>query len=1153
MLSICGARKTLMAGGVMVLLLFLAGFAHGQGTATGSIQGTVSDQSGAVVSGANITVTDIATNKVQTFVTHEDGGFSVFNLPVGVYNVKIDREGFSTEIRQGIEVSVGHAAVINVSLRPGQAAQTVTVEAQSTAITVDKGDRSVLLSAQTLAKLPVQISSGPRADDAFLTLAPGVTGNTFAARINGAPDFSQDFYYDGIPYMNADGGGRQEGISPPVDAIDEYAISTNAYSAEYGRSSGFLNFHILSGTNKLHGGAWEYLRNNVFDSRGYFSPTAGTEKQHEFGFKVGGPVWIPKLYRGQDKTFFFFLMDWYKFRGGISTSLTTLPTALMKQGNFSELPFPIYDPNTTRSDGHGGLTRDAFPGNIIPQSRLSSTSSAYLDLMPTATRAGVVNNAVVSAPSSPINNTYWLVKIDHNISSKLVLHGSYYHINGVTPTSPVFPGPLAAGNNFNSQAWEPRLTLDQNFSSRMYNQTAFSVQYTEGKRAFFPLVPDSFSSPIATHGLPYPALVIQDMPTFGAGLDNNQNSGGCWPCIFFADNFKLQKGRHGLSFGTELRWEDERDAFAVNIGTYNFGNGPTSLPDSPNFGSLGYGFASFYLGTLVQASRTGVANNRLVRTGYRAFYAQDDFKVNQSLTLNFGLRWDVSIPVSDPKDQFSSFDPYVANPGAGGLPGSIVFTGKQGGACIDAGGASLCRQQVADTYYNSWQPRVGFAYRLNDQTTVRGGYGMASLRGGASTLMGPDVAAGYLTGFQYQDTLQSPDNGISPPVALRPTWDVGLPPIGTPPPRTRDLANNQTIDYMQKIDGKTGYTMSWSLTVERQLPDRIAFESSYVGSSNVRIGANLLNENQVPSQYLSLGPVLYADIGSPEAAAAGITAPYAGFTGTVAQALRPFPQFLTINAKTQTPGHSNYHSLQLRAQKAYSQGFNFLVSYTWSKSITDGVDQFSPFYAMPLDTAQRRRERQVLGANANGAAGPHVLSIAGGYELPMGPGKPLLNHGVAGVLAGGWGVAGVLSYNAGAPLPISGGTPNPIFNGQSRPNIVKGASLKGSWHNNPFTDYYMNPAAFTDAGAFSLGDAPPTLPTLRAPAYYNENLSAIKRTRLWEGVNFEVRADFFNAFNRVVFGSPDTNFSDVTSGGFGKIGSQANSPRVIQLGGRIDF
>lgn len=1141
---------------VALLLCVTASFAWGQGFSTGSIQGDVTDSTGAVIADATVTVTNTATNVSQTLTTRQDGSFLLQNLPIGLYRVKVEKNGFTSSVHNGVEVAVGQIASINLQLTVGQESQTVTVEAQSATINTTSGDRSVLLSDDTLKSLPLQVSSGPRQDDSFLTLAPGVTGGTFSARINGAPDFSQDFYYDGVPYMNADGGGRQEGNGPPVDAVDEYAVVTNAYSAAYGRSSGLLNFHISSGTNKLHGAAWEYLRNNVLDSRGYFSASAGTEKQHEFGFKVGGPVRIPKLYDGRDRTFFLFLWNWYRYRGGVSTSLITLPTARMAQGDFSELPFPIYDPATTAPDGSGGYTRDPFPGNVIPQSRLSATSSPFLSLMPTATLPGIINNAVSRTPSSPVNNSYPLVKIDHNISPKLVLHGSYYAINQVTPTSPAISGQLGSGNNFLGHAYEPRIGVDQTFTNSLLNQTTFSVQYTKGTRIFFPLVPSDFTSPLATAGLPYPAISIQGMPTFGSGANNNQTSGGCWPCTFFADNLKWQKGRHALSFGTELRWEDERDAFAQNIGTYTFANGTTSLPDSANFGTLGYGFASFYLGTLNTYTRTGVANDRLVRTAYRALYVQDDFRVSPKLTINAGLRWDYSVPVSDPKDQFSSFNPTVPNDGAGNLPGSMVYAGKTGGACIADGGASLCRGQIANTYHQNWQPRFGFAYSLNDKTVVRGGFGISSLRGGASTLMGPDVASHYLTGYQYQETLTSLDNGISPPGALQPTWDVGIPSVGAAPARTRSLANNQDVDYMQPIDGRTGYLQTWSLTVERKLPAQFSFETSYVGSTAVHIGANLLNANQVPAKYLSLGSTLYADINSTEAATAGVTAPYPGFTGTVAQALRPFPQFLTIHERTQIPGHSNYNSLQARLQKAYSNGVNLLVSYTFSKEIADGIEQFSAFTDMPLDTAQHRRERQVLGASANGTAGPQVLSIAGSYELPIGKGKALLNHGgVVDRVVGGWGVSGVLGYSNGAALPISGGSPNPIFNGQQRPNIVPGvrARLWNGGKFNPATQYFLDSNAFSDAGAFALGNASPTLPSVRSFPMYNENLSAIKQMRLWEFGKFEFRADFFNAFNRTIFGTPDTNYSDVATGGFGKVSSQGNSPRVIQFGARLEF
>ncbi len=1132
-----------------------------QGTVTGSISGTVTDPSGAVVSKAAVVITNVETNISRTLITDDNGGYSLPNLPISTYSVRVSSAGFSSELRENVKVSVGKDTIVDVAMATGRTSETVTVEADPVvAITEDRGDRSVVLAAETLTKLPIQISNGPRQPDAFLTLAPGVTGDTFSARINGAPNFSQDFYYDGVPYMNADGGGRQEGGGAPFEAVDEYAINTNAYSAQYGRSTGQLDFHIHSGTNQLHGSAWEFLRNNVFDAPGYFAKKAGTEKQNEYGFKVGGPVYIPRIYHGRDKTFFFAEMGWYKFRGGNSNSLTTLPTAKMIGGDFSELPFPIYDPRTTRPDGHGGLTRDPFPGNFIDPTRLSAVSSAYLPLIPVATLPGVINNAIVTTPAAPTNNFTYLIKIDHNISTKLVLHGSYYYLRAGNPTSPVISGPLGSGNNFASKFFEPRLTLDQNITANLYNQTAFSWQYTSGARVFYPTVPTNFTSPIATPGQPYPALNIQNMPQFGSGADNGQISGGCYPCVFIADNLKFLKGRHSLSFGTEIRFEDEKDAFARNLGTFNFSNGPTSIPDG-NFGQEGYGFASFYLGLPVSASRTGVANDRQVKTGYKAFYAQDDIKLNNRLTINAGLRWDVSTPVYDNHDQFSTFDPTVPNPAAGGLPGSIVFAGNSGGSCIPQGGASLCRKQIADTYYGNWQPRVGFAYRATQQTVVRGGFGKATLRGGANTLMGPDVAAGYLTGFQYQDSLTSPDNGVSPPVALQPNWDVGLPPVGTAPPRTRSLANGNDVDYMQKIDGRDGYTMNWSLTVEQELPYRFVLETSYVGSSNVRIGSNLLNANQVPSKYLSLGPVLGDDIYSPAAAAAGVKVPYAGFVGTVQQALRPFPQYTYINEKTQINGHSTYHSLQMRAQKNFSDNMSALVSFTWAKNITNAVDQFSTFNAVPLDTGNRRLEKAPLNGLANGAAGPLVLSIASTYELPVGPGKKYLtSRGPVSRLVGGWAASAVLNYNSGGYLPISGGSPNPIFNstgavGGARPNRIPGVNAQlfhgGKFH--PLTDVYLNSAAFSDAGPYALGDAPPVLSDARNFPLYNENFAVIKRFLIWRESSLVFRCDAFNAFNRTRFSAPDTNFNDVANGGFGKVSGQANAPRVVQFGARVDF
>ena len=1174
---------------VAVVVTVVAFFACGaqavlaQGLSDGSIEGTVTDTSGAILEGAMVTITNPQNGISRTITTGKDGLYNALNLPVGTYTVKVEKSGFGVKENENVQVNPGKASIVDVQIAVGSVAQTVKVQAGIAPITQDTPDRSVVLQAETLMRLPLQVSGGARQVDAFIALAPGVTGDTFSARINGAPDFSQDFYYDGIPYMNADGGGRQEGLGAPFEAVDEYAINTSAYSAAYGRGSGLLNFHIRSGTNHLHGGAWEFLRNDALDAQGFkFSPTAqkATEKQHEFGYKVGGPVFIPKIYDGRDKTFFFFNMDWFKFKGGASRSLLTLPTTAMRSGDFSALlgaPITdssgralvnpcdntpliagqIFDPSTTRTVG-GVECRTAFPGNIIPGGRESALSAQYMSLIPPAGSDAIQNNTPVTAPGSVQNNFFYLFKIDHNIGSRAVLHASFYKGRTTNPSPATISGPLGSSNVFNGSAWEPRVSLDYTLTTRLVNQILYSTQYTEGVRIFSPLVPSSFTSPIATPGLPYPALAISGEPTYGSGLDNNQNSGGCWPCGFLADNLKWVKGRHGFTFGTELRWEDERDAFAINIGTYSFGNLTTSLPGSSVNGQLGFGFASFYLGAPNTVSRTGAAPPRLVKTGYRALFAQDDFMVNSKLTLNLGLRWDTSLPAWNSKGYFSTFDPTVPNPSAGNLPGSMVFAGTSGGPCISQGGASLCRPKIANTYYSNWQPRIGFAYRISDRDVVRGGFGLSTVRGGASTLMGPEIAASFLTGYQYQDTLSSPDGGFSVPTQISPGWDVGLPPVGAPPPRTRDLANGQSVQYMRPVDGKSGYIQNWSLTYEHQLPWRIGAEVSYVGSSSVRIGANLLNPNQVPSKYLSLGSLLTADISSPAAAAAGITAPYPGFTGSVAQALRPFPQFQYIAPNTQNTGHQSYNSLQLRAQKYFSNGLTFLVSYTWSKTLTNGVDQFSTFSSPPQDAGNLSAEKRVLGGTPFGGATPRSLSVASTYELPIGPGKQFLTHGgIVGKAVGGWGLGAVLAYQAGSPLPISGGSQQPLFNGPSRPNIVKGVNPKlyggGKFH--PFTQRYLTSTAFSDPGAFAFGDAPPTLPNVRGFPFYNENISILKDTKIKEAATLQFRAEMFNAFNRVVFGSPDTNWNDSLGAvnNFGIVTSQANSPRVIQFGLRLDF
>jgi len=493
--------------------------------------------------------------------------------------------------------------------------------------------------------------------------------------------------------------------------------------------------------------------------------------------------------------------------------------------------------------------------------------------------------------------------------------------------------------------------------------------------------------------------------------------------------------------------------------------------------------------------------------------------------------------------------------------------------------AAVCQRGLGvATYYKQIDPRIGFAYKLNDKTVVRGGFGTTGIRGGASTLEGPAIAAQYLDGFQPISQLLSPDNGFDPPIQLQPNWDTyfanGM-PLQPIPPLVRSLANNEPVQIMQPVDDRTGYVENWSLTIERKLPKQIVYEASYVGSTGVRLGADLTNINQTPTHYMyDLGSDLNQPISClanntcPKAIAAGVQLPYSNFPTTdgVGQALRPFPQFLSIDASTQMDGHSNYHSLQMRAQKYFSDGITFLVSFTWYKNLANAKSAFSPFYGPPLDNTHAGLEKAE--ENGQGSAGPLILSIAGVYDLPIGPGKKFVNQGGAvGKILGGWELTGILTYDGGDYLGIGGGTANPIYDeaygdsffggGSPRPNLLAGANPKeysgGKFDPNAANAYYLNPSAFADAGEFNFGTSGPVLANTRGFAYENENIGLVKKTKIAERLTLELRFEFFNIFNRVQFCDPDGNYSDVASGAFGRSTCQNNTPRQGQFGIRLEW
>ncbi len=602
----------------------------------------------------------------------------------------------------------------------------------------------------------------------------------------------------------------------------------------------------------------------------------------------------------------------------------------------------------------------------------------------------------------------------------------------------------------------------------------------------------------------------------------------------YIDTLSWNKGRHQFKFGVDARFAQTNYlAGALIGGSLSFSKRETSQPNSPDFGVLGDSFASLLLGQVDNATRIVGTGTVGLRTSYQALFVQDKFQITPKLTIDYGVRVERPTPLLEDYDRLSSLDLNTPNPGAGGRLGALVFAGK--------GQGRTGKRRFANVPIEV-SPRIGLAYALNSKTLVRTGYGIFRALSNANAIAGT-IEGSFLQGYQFNQFLTTGNNGITPAFIL----DQGFPAINVAVPNTDPTqANGSSIDFLNPTGGKQAYLQNWTLDVQRELRGRILLDVAYVGQKGTNLPANLENLNQVDPKYLSLGPLLNANINSPEARAANIPIPYAGFSGSVSQALRPYPQFADINDPIQPTGNSSYHALQAKVQKRFSQGLSFLVSYTFSKNLTDvgGTSGFSSFNARPLNTYDRKLERAIAPNDIT-----HNLVTSFVYELPFGDGKTFLNSkGALNKLVGGWQVSGTTTSRSGTPLAIRGGSSLPLFGGGNRPNRVDGVPIRtnvSSGNFDPEKDVYLNINAFVRPAPFTFGTVAPRLSNVRGFPYFNEDLSFIKRTHLSESQVFEFRAEAFNVFNRVVFSNPSTSINNPST--FGRVFGQANNPRVIQF------
>ena len=1110
----------------LIILGFLSIHAWAQ-TTLGTLTGRVTDPSDAAVAAATVTAVNTGTRLEFRTATTASGNYALQQLPVGLYELTVESPGFRKSIRKAIELNVAQTLSVDVRLEVGQVDQSVEVTGELPSLQTATSDLGTTVSRAKLMDLPLFVGGNVRNLEQFIFLAPGVTGDTNNTQISGSPSRAKEVLLDGVASTGIESGGIIAGNArPSVETIGEFKMVRANFNAEYGRTGGGVQlFTTRSGTNELHGAVFNYLRNDKLDARGFFQRTRQVNRQNEFGATLGGPVYIPKIYDGRNKTFFYFVYGGYRFRQGSPNTLQSLIPLDFRQGDFSRAA-AVYDPSTNRSTP-AGIVRDQFPGNRIPSSRFSTVSRNILPLLPTPDNNSIFNNFLSTGRGQTDSNQYNL-KLDHAFSDRNRISGYYYNDLNEIRDPELVPGPTTPNRSTASRNNWLRVSHDLVIKPTMLNHITLGYTRTAVRIAAYSL--------------------DQDWPTKLGLTGVNRGPDNTFPCIEFiasgfsrlgdqncnsrvfqtnnafqlGESFSWVRGSHNLKFGLDFRFMETNgiDPWRT-MGWFQFNALETALPGTANSGNA---IASFLLGGVNRGQLQVFSYFPRNRYQYFAGYAQDDWKVSRKLTLNYGLRYDVFIPRYENRDNLSTFDLNLPNPAAGNRPGAMVFLG-------DGPGRSGL-QRLADTDFKAFGPRLGLAYALTPKTVLRSGYGIYYAQGNANAGLRDSLQSSV--GFVAQPVFQSLDAGVTPGF----NWDAGFPQNFAQPPFISPAAGNGSdVRMMLRSDGRAPYFQNWSFTIERELMQRVNLEVTYLGTKGTRLGNGLVHWNELNPSNLALGSLLTRNINSAEAAAAGIRAPYAGFTGSVAQAVRPDPHMQAVWNRSNPAGSSTYHALQTQLQVRSYRGLDVQMAYTWAKTISDS-DILAGGGPAGQTTYNRGLEKAIATTDV-----PHVFALSYSYQIPSF--KNASRH-----VLGGWTFTGIHQYSVGTPITLTANNTLPLFTSALRPNALSENRRVEVDNFDPARDLWINRAAFSAPAALTFGSSARAFTNLRNPNFLNENFGLIKRIKLMDKLQLQFRAELFNAFNRTVFAAPQANVSNAQ---FGRIAGQANTPRQGQVAIRVEF
>lgn len=1142
--------------------------AHAQ-QQTAELTGTITDKTAAAIPGAKVTITNAARGVSVTVLSDASGRYvAPLLLPAEGYSVTVTKAGFDSVTRSNITLAISQVAEVDLAMPIGSIAQTVTVTGAPPILDTQTSSVGQLIASHTISNLPLNGRSTFR----LINLTPGVifnqaangifgdvpTNTTFDGdfSVNGGRAQSNEILIDGVP--STVGFFNQITTIPSVDDTQEFTVQSDNLPALYGRfGGGVINVTTKAGTNDIHGTVFEFLRNSALDANEYFDKRAGLSvppfKMNQFGFAVGGPVLLPKIYNGHDKTYFF--VDYQGTRRIQGTTfITTVPTDAERQGDFSNTYnsagklVTIYNPFSTRPDpkNPGKYIRDPFPGNKIPSNMLDPVALKLISYYPKPNTQGApytnANNFISNAPLTVSQNA-GSVRIDQNVNSVYRLFGRFAWML-TTQTQPnnygdaASPGAGAVGttelNNWsfsqnNTFAFSPSLllTADYGYARWFQSRKTLSYGFDNSSLGF----PSSFTSSIQIPMFPTLNMVGYGNMSGQSYLSNGNDSHSLLTSLTWIH------GRQTLIFGTDFRLHFINIFLAPQTaGTFAFTRAQTQGPNPTTASNAaGDAMASLLLGTGSSGS-IPISTGNSLKDWYYAGFVQDNIHLSKRLTANLGFRYETESPYTDRHNRLNYFDPSVPSPAANSefpnLTGGLVFAAVNGNS-----------PSVYQWNRKQFDPRVGLAYSLNDATVFRGGFGVVYAPLEISTsAVGFAPNAGFSSSTAWQT---STNGGLNPADLLSNPYPQGLvQPAGSSQGAATQLG--QSISVWDR-HAHTPESYQWNVGIQRQLPSSILVDLAYIGTRGIHL-TSPLDLNQLNPKYLSLGTGLNTLVANP-------FQPYVHI-GALSQPkvaqeqlLLAYPQFTGVTVVNSTWGGSNYQALQAKLNKRITHGVSFLVAYTFSKWLSN-VPNAEAAIGPTNRTSVQNFYNLAAEKSLSESDTPQSLVANAVVRLPFGSGQWMFGnvHGLADKFISGWTGTAILTEQSGVPLVFTA----PVAGIGTRPNYVPGVSpkLSSSRSTAAKVSEWFNTAAFSLPPAYTLGDVSRTDGAIRGPSLRNLDASLVKNTQLFERLNMEFHAQVFNLTNTPHFSLPNTAANSPT---FGQITSSVLSPPAREYQFAVKF